>query len=443
MMTRGNDMELSKLAQARKRKQWTLKQAAEAVGVTLNTFHRWEWGEQRPYKYNIAQLCKAFAASPEELGFVEDTDTEALKQTEQHAILDYSPAEDATLAIRKRDLSLCLMRVVWQWRPQAAQYDVLQAQVIQELKSNMQDPITRRDALHRLALLPIELSGLSLLSTALKVPAEEILAQCAAGITACWYLRQGKELNLVATIASYYIPSLKIIFQSSTHRKAAANLLSQCYRLKSGLAHHVGESDDQAIGYAVLAHRYGEAADNPLLQIVALRAQANAHDNAEQPEKALLVAEQAKYLLENAKTIEIPPIVGSHVYAGLADYLGQNGQKQDALRMLRKAHTLFFAHSSNDSPIWLNHNQADLLIHDGLTHYYLGLQQGARDSFEQISALRDGVRETIRVEALLNQTLAELQREDQPRDMDYCISRWEEGLAGTLALKSQQRFNEA
>ena len=101
------------------------------------------------------------------------------------------------------------------------------------------------------------------------------------------------------------------------------------------------------------------------------------------------------------------------------------------------------AHSSNDIPIWLNHNQADLLIHDGLTHYYLGLQQGARDSFEQISALRDGVRETIRVEALLNQTLAELQREDQPRDMDYCISRWEEGLAGTLALKSQQRFNEA
>src|SRR5579885_3436630 len=281
MMTRGNDMELSKLAQARKRKQWTLKQAAEAVGVTLNTFHRWEWGEQRPYKYNIAQLCKAFAASPEELGFVEDTDTEALKQTEQHAILDYSPAEDATLAIRKRDLTLCLMRVVWQWRPQAAQYDVLQAQVIQELESKMQDPITRRDALRRLALLPIEMSSLSVFSTALKVPAEEILAQCAAGITACRYLRQGKDLSFAADIASHYIPSLKLILQSSMHRKAAANLLAQCYTLKSGLAHHVGNSDEQAISYAIQAVAYGEAAEDILLQINALRTQANAHDYAE------------------------------------------------------------------------------------------------------------------------------------------------------------------
>jgi len=48
-----------------------------------------------------------------------------------------------------------------------------------------------------------------------------------------------------------------------------------------------------------------------------------------------------------------------------------------------------------------------------------------------------------RIEALLNQTLAELRREDRPRDMDYCISHWEAGLAGTFVIKSPQRFNEA
>lgn len=439
-------MEKSKLAQARLRKQWTLKQAAEATGVSINTFNRWELGEQRPYRHNVDQLCKIFNTSSEELGFgaeVVSSTPEELGLTEGSDIFDYDSSEDTLLSFQKQDLTLCLMRLVWQWRPRTAHYDVLQAQVIQELESNMQEPITRRDALRRLALLPIEMSSLSLFSTTLKVPAEEILAQCAAGITACWYLRKGKELSFTANITSHYIPSLKIIFQSSTHRKAAANLLAQCYILKSLLAKHVGDSDDQAISYAVQASRYGEVADNLLLQISALRTQANAHDYAEQQEKALLAAEKTKYLLETAKTVEIPPIVGSYIYAGLANYLGQRQQKQEALRMLRKAHNAFFTQASHDRPVWIDHNQANLLLHDGLTHYYLGLQKEARDSFEQISKVRDDRRETTRVEALLDQTLAELQREDRPRDMDYCIRCWEEGLAGAVAMKSQQRFNEA
>lgn len=213
--------------------------------------------------------------------------------------------------------------------------------------------------------------------------------------------------------------------------------------MKSQLAKHVGDSDEQAIHYAIQASTYSEAAEDLSLQIAALRTQANAHDIAEQPEKAVVAAEKAKYLLETAKTVEIPPIVGSYVYAGLANYQGQNGQKQDALRTLRKAHASFFAQPSHDSPIWLGYSQAELLLHDGLTHHYLGLQKEARDSFEQISNLQGGVKETVRVEALLDQTLAELQREDRPRDMDYCIRSWEAGLAGAFTLKSPQRFDEA
>ena len=57
------------LIQARKRRLWTAKEAAEQVGVTLVTYLRWERGKQRPRSISLKLLCKAFELSPEELGF--------------------------------------------------------------------------------------------------------------------------------------------------------------------------------------------------------------------------------------------------------------------------------------------------------------------------------------------------------------------------------------
>jgi transcriptional regulator with XRE-family HTH domain len=50
-------------------KLWTLEEAAEQVGVGLQTFWRWEHYEQWPHLYSLRKLCEVFGVSAEELGF--------------------------------------------------------------------------------------------------------------------------------------------------------------------------------------------------------------------------------------------------------------------------------------------------------------------------------------------------------------------------------------
>jgi len=123
--------------------------------------------------------------------------------------------------------------------------------------------IGRREALHRLAFLPIEICGLNALGPVLTYPVEEILTQCAAGVTACWYLHRGKELALTSHIVESYLPTLKAIAKSSSsqHRKAAADLLTQCLLLKTTLARHL-EGNNEAIRYGQKEVSLSKEAEN-------------------------------------------------------------------------------------------------------------------------------------------------------------------------------------
>ncbi len=118
------------------------------------------------------------------------------------------------------------------------------------------------------------MSGLSLLGAILKSPIEDILAQCAAGIIACWHLRQGKDLAFADDAVSKYIPTLKEIVKSAPapQQKAAAALLTQCFLLKTSLANHVGSiGNNAALHYARPAEDYGEVAENLSLQVLAVK----------------------------------------------------------------------------------------------------------------------------------------------------------------------------
>lgn len=57
------------LRQARLRRVWTIKQASVHVGVSFQTYIRWELGTQVPHLSSLAQLCEAFNMDPEELGY--------------------------------------------------------------------------------------------------------------------------------------------------------------------------------------------------------------------------------------------------------------------------------------------------------------------------------------------------------------------------------------
>ncbi len=58
-----------KLRQARLRRYWTIKQAAIRIGVSFQTYIRWELGTQVPHLSSLEMLCVVFNMTPEELGF--------------------------------------------------------------------------------------------------------------------------------------------------------------------------------------------------------------------------------------------------------------------------------------------------------------------------------------------------------------------------------------
>jgi transcriptional regulator with XRE-family HTH domain len=215
-------MERAQLTAARVDNEWTLEQLAEQIGVHPATIERWEKGETFPQPVKLRKLCKKLGKTPEELGFgqeplvVEDNTT---KETEE--------LEDTT---GEGYLALRLFRCLWNYpRISTARYHELQELMILELRDNMMDihELSRREAAKVLVTATLDYCGFSALKPIIKQPNDEILLQCGAGITACWYLRKGQEINFAAEAVAKFIPTLKeiAVSGSTTQRKEAAELL--------------------------------------------------------------------------------------------------------------------------------------------------------------------------------------------------------------------------
>ncbi len=59
-----------KLRAARRAKGWSLKVAADKVGICPQTFYRWEYRQQVPQPGSIALLLETFGVEkPDDLGF--------------------------------------------------------------------------------------------------------------------------------------------------------------------------------------------------------------------------------------------------------------------------------------------------------------------------------------------------------------------------------------
>lgn len=450
------------LKEARLKKRLTYEQAAERFGVDPSTVKRWENGKSTPQPINLYNIAEIYSITLEELGFHELPSAEGTPVATQNATtFDEEEEEDATTSFHKQDLTSRLMYIVWNWLISChhARYQELQTLITLELEGYGRmhpDNINRRNALRRMALFAIDLCALSARQPVIKRPVEEILTYCASGIVACWYLRKGKELAFADDAVSKYIPTLKELAKSAPEpqQKEAADLLAQCLLLKAPLAWALKTPHDSVI-YAQQAEIYGEQAGSLLLRILALRAQAAAHYYANHWMSALQTAEKAKSLLEERDKRDkqkqlsvsqpaeepIPQLVHSYIYAGLATYQARNGYsyKDDALLSLKKAHRTF---SDEQAPIWIDHNQANLILNDGMTHYHLGLCQSAIGSFAQISTIPTRS-ESIYVEALIDQVMAEVSRDDRLRDMAFCIDHWTQGIQQAKALQSQQRINES
>ncbi len=382
--------------------------------------------------------------------------TETPTTTEVAALPD-----DPLTLLRKQNLAMIYNKIVDRWPRRNFRHHELQTLLMQatedhkKVNFNPDHLITRRDAFHFLALLPLEIAGLSALGSKPKASPEEILTQCAAGVMGCWYMVRGhkvftdyivrsKELAAASDAVSAYIPVLTEIADSSStqHSKAASDLLVQCFLLKASIARDI-KGTNEGIYYTHQAEKYSSNATNPMLRVLALRTLSSVYAYTNHWGLALQTAEEAQQIVEDAEKEREGTIlyfVQSYLYSGLATYQGRMGQVQNALTSIGKAHEALERSKKEMKPIWVDHSPVNLLLNDGVAQLHLGLFAEAIASFEKTNELpRGGIGDA---EILINEVMAEVQREDQ-RDMEWCMNRWTRGITKAVALQSDQWYNEA
>ena len=428
--------ERTKLIQARARKHWTQEQAAGFAGVDVRSYRDRERGTAMPRPSSRQFLCDAFGVTAEDLGF----DVEVTSSTAPHADL---------VAMVGADLTMRLMTIVFlpHRNYQAKQQEMIS--ILEEDAIVNKESLTRREALRRVATLPLLTLGLnpSLPTVHLSRPAEEIINQCAAGITACWELSKGddeSDLHLAFKGVSAYLPTLKVVVsESARYRKEAASLAGQCALLQCLLGWHL-QGLTEAIAYAEEAVTYSrEAGDIPLL-LSTLDYLAWAHYYSKHSKQALKVIMQAVPYLRNQK-VPLSPHLQGGVYSTIALMQARNGQQ--GTEALHNAAERFFAQPETDDRfVYMDYTHADLVLNDGMVHYHQGDHGKAMDSLNQLIdpdtlALKLALPERSKIEGINTMALASLKAER--KDMEITLHFLRAGMTGAVKLQSEQRYNEA
>src|SRR5579875_206075 len=307
--------------------------------------------------------------------------------------------------------------------------------------------ISRRDALRRLAMLPLVTLKLTPARPVLHSPDEEVLTQCAASIAACWELSKGDdEADLILAFkgVSAYIPTLKVIAKESLrHHQEAASLVGQCSLLRTMLGWHLQGLREAAV-YAQDAVTYAKEAGDMALLLSALDYQAWLQHYSHHSKQAQQTIEQALPLLKEAR-VPLPPRLLGGIYSTVALMHAKNGLR--ATVPLRQAAEAFFGPQEEEHRfVYMDYTKGDLVLNDGMVQYYQGDHDQALDALSQLIhpetlTLKIALPERSRIEGLNIMTLASLKR--AKKDLEQSLHFWEAAIQGARALQSEQRFTEA
>ncbi|MBV9707567.1 MAG: helix-turn-helix transcriptional regulator [Chloroflexi bacterium] len=438
-------MKREKLTAARVRKRYTLEEVAELLGVGAHTVYKWEAGKATPRFYNIQKLCDLYEATPWELGL----------NAERSVVSPEAEATGETLGkLMKTDLTLRLLAIVFE--PRRLSYQQLQRlqdkilQIFQEETSMENDIISRREALHRLALLPFATLRLSALGASFNRPIEEILTQCAAGIAACWQLSnsaEGSDLGFAFASVSGYLPTLKaIVKDSSRYRTTAASLVGQCALLQTMLGWHL-QGLKEAEYYAQEAVTYSKEAQNAALWVSALDYAAWVYYYAKRSPQALHTVEQAIPLLKQKPHADPLPLrLCGDVYGTLAVMQVKNGQ--EATTAMGLATEAFFAlpiGGPHLASLDFTSSVSEFVTKEGTVHCCQGRPDRAVNALSQLIDAKTLVANTPMPGRAHIQVLHDIARallKSETRDMERVIHYWKAALEGAMKLRSERHFSE-
>lgn len=306
--------------------------------------------------------------------------------------------------------------------------------------------LSRRSVLFALATLPTALLTSRRQVYRLVLELEEFLPQCAASITACWHLSKGNHLETIPPIIDSYLPTLLAVPKyAPLYREMTADLIAQCYLLKSILAWHL-ENLATAETYCTQAAQYSVIAQNSNLRLTALNQHALIFYYAKQFQRALAASEEAYTTLQYLPHESTFSIMKGRVSMYLAAFQAQQ-LKDGAEQTLEQAQNAFALQGTagESIPPYVDCGEASLTLWDGLTHYHLGVQdvthaRRALTSLKAFGQLQSNteIPERFRLECLSNRILAAI----RANEMEEAINCFAAGRQGASFLESKQRNAE-
>ncbi|HYU75696.1 MAG TPA: helix-turn-helix transcriptional regulator [Ktedonobacteraceae bacterium] len=474
----------AKLRSARLKKGWSQEEAAEAVGVAVRTYQRWEQEDVVPNFASRRLLRDAFGCSDSELGFergsespeqdsplrtsvsalpkreilVIPSETDIVAPTRESGVfVPYSLATTLEMELDDWPTWFALkqtqiLTMISSWNGRALFCGELQLLVDQEIKVlNEMKPqdndeaytLSRRQSIIAIAAFPLALLS-SIQGSVSTIIVEELLSRCAASITACWHLLKGSELSIVGRTVAGYLPTLvQLAQQPSRYQKAAACLATQGYRLKGIVALHQNNVKARET-CCQRALYYSEVAQDSSSLVAALISLASTSYYDKNPIKAAFIYQKALPHLD-----KIPPLQRARLSIELAVVYAQQGQEQEALHFMELAQKSYPEHPENDpSFLYAEFTPASMILEEGLTHLALAqhypdraYSKNAWGTFARIEEPQSLVSVPRRIffEITNQQAETALALGDQELFRAYL----EKGIQGANALNSKQRRREA
>jgi tetratricopeptide (TPR) repeat protein len=438
------------LKQERLSRGWSYDTVEVKTGIPQRSQENAENGYHFPRQRYIELYCKLYGKSAKELGLdksdrigVENTDAPTSQEEENPIMSDL---------IRRAvfsNLGSKLTGLIDLWPKHNYHYEELQSGISKAIVDynaivahDSTYEYTRRQALKDMALVPVQLVGGIAIVDAGKIQktdADILLKHCAAGIAACRYMHhRGKDLDFVSDLTSTYASLLQplIYSKSEVHRKAAATLLAQDFRLKGFIASTLKNSRE-AIPYYHEAIRYGLLAENPTEQAIANRMMGFSYEEqgVQGYEQALSYAQTAYGLIRK----DTPKLIRSFVASGLSLMSARNGHMDDAIHMLSEARDLFDPTTPISSVLYAESNLLAISAH---ISQHCGQWAEAVDLCEK-SLSTPNISALGRIQRRIQYTKTEVSRDDQPRDMDLCITLLTEAIIGAHELNSKRFQHEA
>jgi transcriptional regulator with XRE-family HTH domain len=421
-----------KLEAARLKKRWSVEVASKKIGVSVNTFNRWERGLQLPQLETLDQMCKAFDTSPEELGFghVIAAKRRTADQEWTNEILDVSApidkvsvkTQESANAVQSDKQELIINQV-------NKSYDE-----ILSLSAPDQSGTTRRQAITLLVSTPSTVFDRTQGASRSLLYPDEILLLSAVNVPLCWQLYfEGGFIELRSILPGYIRQLTVLAQQPSYYQKQAAHLASQVHQLSYLLALQ-NQDFGTSLNHTQKALYYGQIAEDINLQVASLARKAYIYFCLSRNGQRLQIYEEALQFCHTCS-----PLLRGYIYAGLAETYADHQDKARAHEFLNLAHKHYPDRPEEDPTYIYTHFRWPTFYNfAGQVYLHLNQPEEAWEAFTAVDRLVPTSEEPYRVELLVHQAATAVALGNLEQSCNLLMI----AVRAARALGSRLRYNE-